>query len=155
MEGEASLLEEERFDLTRLLPHRPPFLMVDRILSLQPGKSAHARKNLSYDAWFFQGHFPSYPVMPGVLILEALAQTAGCALSAQREAAEAPPLGLLTGVEKARFHHQVRPGDLLDLHAEIHSFRHNLGRASGRALVDGELACEAELLFMLVPTPAV
>lgn len=131
-------------DVQALLPHRHPFLLVDRLLEREPGRFARALKSVSLGEPYFAGHFPGYPVMPGVLIVEAMAQTAALA---------AGPLegriGVLAGVDGARFRRPVVPGDQLVLEAEITSLRRAVGKATCRALVDGELAAEAEILFAL------
>jgi 3-hydroxyacyl-[acyl-carrier-protein] dehydratase len=132
------------------LPHRYPFLLVDRVVERVPGQTARAYKNVTINEPFFQGHFPTYPVMPGVLIIEAMAQTAGLALPDD----QGGRLGLLTGVDNARFRRPVVPGDRLDLAADIQKHRGRLVRAVTRAHVDGELVAEAEILFMLVEAGA-
>jgi 3-hydroxyacyl-[acyl-carrier-protein] dehydratase len=135
-------------DVTSLLPHRHPFLFVDRLLAREPGRFARALKNVSLGEPYFLGHFPGYPVMPGVLIVEAMAQTAALA---------AGPLvgriGVLAGVDGARFRRPVVPGDQLVLEAEITSLRRSVGKAACRATVDGELVAEAEILFALRDVP--
>jgi 3-hydroxyacyl-[acyl-carrier-protein] dehydratase len=132
------------------LPHRYPFLLVDRIVERKPGELARAYKNVTINEPFFMGHFPGYPVMPGVLILEALAQTAGLALPDDGEGR----MGLLTGIDRARIRRPVGPGDRLDLVARITRRHGSAVRAEGTASVDGETVAEAEILFMLVEPPA-
>lgn len=139
------------FDIHRilkLLPHRYPFLLVDRVVSCEPGKSIHAYKNVTFDEAFFQGHFPDYPVMPGVLIMEALAQ-AGCLMvCSEAEEADAAFTGkvfLFAGIEKARFRRPVLPGDRLDLHCELVRRKMQLWKMSGCARVDGAVVAEGEL----------
>lgn len=131
------------------LPHRYPFLLVDRIVERVPGEYARAYKNVTINEPFFTGHFPGYPVMPGVLILEALAQVAGLALPDDGEGR----MGLLTGIDRARIRRPVVPGDRLDLLARITRRHGGAVRAEGTASVDGETVAEAAILFMLV-TPA-
>ncbi len=128
------------------LPHRYPFLLVDRVIERVPGQTVHALKNVTVNEPFFQGHFPGRPIMPGVLILEAMAQAAGLALDDQ----DGAPLGVLTGVDKARIRRMVTPGDQLHLHAALVRQRGRLMRAEVRAEVDGRLVAEAEILFMLL-----
>jgi 3-hydroxyacyl-[acyl-carrier-protein] dehydratase len=135
-------------DPVSLLAHRPPFLFVDEIVELTPGTSATAFWNLTGEEWFFAGHFPGRPTLPGVLMCEAIAQTGALAiLSDERFAGKLPLFG---GLDAARFRRQVVPGDRLELQASIGRMSARAGRGSGRALVDGELACECELLFVVV-----
>ena len=131
-----------------LIPHRPPFLLLDRVVEIEPGKRIVGLKivDLERDS-FLQGHFPSYPVMPGVLIVEALAQ-AGAVLVMQ-DRAHAGKVPFFARIDNCRFRQQVRPGDSLRLEVEVTSFRDPVGKAHARALVDGKLACEADLTFAL------
>jgi len=123
---------------------------VDRVVALTPGERAVGIKSVSAGEPYFQGHFPQRPVMPGVLIVEALAQTA--ALLIGEEGGDAIPLFL--GIDKARFRRQVVPGDQLRLEVELLQKRRNVCRFSGRAMVEGEVAAEAEIMAMLVPREA-
>ncbi|MFC4454342.1 3-hydroxyacyl-ACP dehydratase FabZ [Deinococcus sonorensis] len=123
------------------LPHRFPFVMVDRVLSAGDG-TVHAIKNVSVNEPHFQGHFPSEPVMPGVLIVEALAQASMFCLPL-----EPGTIGYLAGVEGARFKRKVVPGDTLHLHVQLDYFRRGLGKTICRAEVDGVVAAEAQILF--------
>lgn len=134
--------------LQELLPHRYPFLLVDRIVELEPGVRAVGLKNVTINEWFFQGHFPDLPLMPGVLIVEALAQVAGVAMIAGTGDKE-PRMGLFAGIDGFRFRKPVRPGDSLRLEATVIRARGALGKASARALVDGEVVAEGELMFAL------
>jgi 3-hydroxyacyl-[acyl-carrier-protein] dehydratase len=137
--------------IRRVLPHRYPFLLVDRILEVsEDGTRAVAIKNVTANEPFFQGHFPDRAIMPGVLIVEALAQAGGAALlgSAAREG----KLAMLAGLDGFRFRRPVVPGDTLRLEVTLLKMRGPIGRVHGRALVDGELVAEGEITFALVPT---
>lgn len=137
--------------IRELLPHRYPFLLVDRILELEPGIRSVGLKNVTANEPFFQGHFPEYPVMPGVLIVEALAQTGGVALKVLDEYKD--KLALFAGINEVRFKRQVKPGDQLLMTVELGKFRRGIGTCTAIATVDGELACKGELMFALVPDP--
>ncbi|MHB1711433.1 MAG: 3-hydroxyacyl-ACP dehydratase FabZ [Acidimicrobiales bacterium] len=130
------------------LPHRPPFLFVSELLTVDPGQSATGSWHLTGDETFFAGHFPGRPTLPGVLMVEALAQLGGVAVLADERFAGRLPL--FGGIEKARFRRQVIPGDVLDLEVTLGRMSARAGRGSGRATVSGALACQAELLFVLV-----
>jgi 3-hydroxyacyl-[acyl-carrier-protein] dehydratase len=130
-----------------VLPHRDPFLFVSEVLEVDPGQRARARWDLTGNEAFFEGHFPGYPVLPGVLIVEALAQTG--ALAVLTDPRFAGRVVLLGGVDRARFRRQVRPGDHLEMSTELEKLSsHGAGYGKGRATVDGELACEARLFFV-------
>ncbi len=133
--------------IIRLLPHRYPFLLVDRVIAYEPCKSLVAIKNVTINEHFFQGHFPGHPVMPGVLIIEALAQASG--LLVQLSIAHNPEqkaLFYLVKVDKARFLQIVKPGDQLELHVEQKRMIRNMGQYQVHAKVDGHVVAEAELL---------
>jgi beta-hydroxyacyl-ACP dehydratase FabZ len=136
-----------------VLPHRYPFLLVDRILSIEPEKRAVGLKNVSVNEAFFQGHFPEYPVLPGVLILEAMAQVGGCLVFASNPAYKGTKLMYLTGIDKARFRRPVVPGDQLVMTLTVLSARPSLIKVRGEARVDGALCAEAEILSTLVDLP--
>jgi 3-hydroxyacyl-[acyl-carrier-protein] dehydratase len=131
-----------------LLPHRYPFLLVDRVTDFKPGESITALKNVTANEPFFQGHFPGHPVMPGVLILEALAQTSGIYEFASREANNESTnfLFLFVSIDKARFRKQVIPGDQLILQADLISKKRNMMKVMGTATVDGVVAASAEIM---------
>lgn len=136
-------------DINRImafLPHRYPFLLVDRVVSLVPNKSVHAYKNVSANEGFFQGHFPGLPVMPGVLIIEALAQASGLmVLSEFDEQRLKESIFLFSGIENAKFRRPVLPGDRLDLYCELTRQKRQLWRMKGTAMVDGQVAVQAEM----------
>ncbi len=134
-------------EIMAIIPHRYPFLLVDRILELEPGQRAVGEKLVTIGEPFFQGHFPDFPIMPGVLIVEALAQT-GCvaALSLPDYRGK---LAFFAGIDKVRFKRPVRPGDTLRLEVKLDKMRRGIGRAIATATVDGQLVCEGELLFAI------
>jgi 3-hydroxyacyl-[acyl-carrier-protein] dehydratase len=129
------------------LPHRFPFLLVDRVLDVVPGKSIVAIKNISINEAYFQGHFPGHPVVPGVLILEALAQAGGVLAYETATAEERIWILYLVGIEESRFRDTVRPGDQLTLRVELVKRRRNLWRFTGVAEVDGKPVAEAQILM--------
>lgn len=133
--------------IKEIIPHRYPFLLVDQITEIEEGKRAVGKKNVTINEPFFQGHFPDYPVMPGVLILEALAQTGAFAMLMKEE--NKGKIGFLAGVDKCRFKRQVTPGDTLKLEVEIVRLKGPIGKGKATATVDGELACEAEITFAI------
>ncbi len=133
-------------EIQKMLPHRYPFLFVDRVLELEPGKSIVGIKNVSMDEPFFQGHFPHRPIMPGVLIVEAMAQAAGVLVS--KTCGTDDNVVYFMSVEKAKFRKPVVPGDQLRLEVEALQSRGKVWKFKGRALVDDKVACEAEFMAM-------
>ena len=133
--------------ISERLPHRYPFLMVDRVLSVTPGKSIVALKNVTANEAYFVGHFPGHPVMPGVLVLEALAQAGGVLAWESVSEDDRRWILYLVGIDNARFKHPVRPGDQLVLKVDLVQRRRNLWRYEARAEVDGKLVAEAEFLM--------
>ncbi|WP_431189501.1 3-hydroxyacyl-ACP dehydratase FabZ [Aciduricibacillus chroicocephali] len=134
-------------EIKQIIPHRYPFLLVDKVLEVEEGSRVVAIKNVSINEPFFQGHFPDYPVMPGVLIVEAMAQVGAIAMLGKEE--NKGKIGFLAGVDKCRFKRQVKPGDQLKLEVEITRLKGAIGKGKGRATVDGEVACEAEIMFAI------
>ena len=131
--------------IRELIPHRYPFLLVDRIEKVEPGVRAGGIKNVTQNEPFFEGHFPDYPVMPGVLIVEAMAQVGAVGVMALEEFRG--KLALFAGIDGVRFRRQVIPGDTLRMEVELTRLKGRAGRGKGVATVDGERVCEAELKF--------
>jgi 3-hydroxyacyl-[acyl-carrier-protein] dehydratase len=148
---EAIMLDSRQ--IQAIIPHRYPMLLVDRIIEIEEGKRVVGIKNVSHGDGFFVGHFPDFPVMPGVLIVEALAQVGSVALLMMPEYKGKIPF--FAGIDGVRFKRPVRPGDVLRLEIELGKMRRGFGKGTGRATVDGELACEGELLFALADVPQV
>ena len=142
-----------RDQVLELLPHRPPFLLVDEVLEGEEGVRCVAIRTLKDDDFWFAGHFPGNPVMPGVLVVEALAQTATIATASGGDIAG--KIGLFAGIDKVRFKRVVKPGDTLRLEAEIVAVHGPVGRARVKATVDGQLACRGELMFAIVDAAAI
>ena len=141
------------FDIQEILGfllHRYPFLLIDRVVEFEPTKRLVAIKNVTINEPFFQGHFPGYPIMPGVLVVEAMAQAGGMIMMAEIPDRE-KKLVVFTGIERAKFRRPITPGDQIRIEVEVLSFRTRAGRIHGRALVDGKLACEATLTCQVVP----
>jgi 3-hydroxyacyl-[acyl-carrier-protein] dehydratase len=131
-----------------VLPHRPPFLFVDEIIALEPGVSATGRWHLTGDEWFFAGHFPGRPTLPGVLMCEAIAQVgAYVVLCDERFSGKLPLFG---GLDGARFRRQVGPGDTLELNVTLGRMSARAGKGAGVATLNGDKACECDLMFVLV-----
>ncbi|MGL5047017.1 MAG: 3-hydroxyacyl-ACP dehydratase FabZ [Shewanella sp.] len=135
-------------EILKYLPHRYPFLLIDRVLDYTPGVSLQAIKNVSINEPFFQGHFPVQPVMPGVLILEAMAQATGL-LAFKTMSSDVPPPGVLyyfAGIDNARFRRVVEPGDQIHFDVKMIKERRGIGVFYGEAKVDGEVVCSAEIM---------
>ncbi len=140
-------------EIMKILPHRYPFLLVDRILELDPAKRIVGLKNVTVNEPFFQGHFPGMPVMPGVLIIEAMAQVAGVMIYRDLPDRD-KKLIYFTGIENARFRRPVVPGDQLRIEIEALNRRANFGKMQGRTTVDGKLVADAVVFFAIVDRPA-
>ena len=140
-------------EITRLIPHRWPFLLVDRIVEEERSRGyIRGQKGVTASEWFFQGHFPELPVMPGVLQVEALAQT--MAVYVAREEGFGDRIGLFAAIDECRFKRIVQPGDLLTLEVTMEKLGRRMGRGRAVASVDGEVACEATLSFIIPPEGA-
>lgn len=138
----------DAIDVQAVLPHRYPFLLVDRVVEFDPGRRAVGLKNVTVNDPYFQGHFPGRPVFPGVLIVEALAQLGGV-LAIRSSSAEKSPIVYLTGIDKAKFRKPVIPGDQIRLEVEVIKRRPPFWKMQGRAFVGTDLVCEAESTAML------
>ena len=139
-------------EIMKFLPHRYPFLLVDKILELEPDKRIVGLKNVTINEQFFQGHFPGAPVMPGVLIIESMAQVAGVLIYRDLPDKD-KKLIYFSGIENAKFRRPVLPGDQLRVEMQLLNRRNNFGKMQGRATVDGKLAAEAVVLFAIVEKP--
>lgn len=147
-------IEENILDINKILeylPHRYPFLLIDRVIMIEDGKRIEGIKNVTINEPFFQGHFPGWPVMPGVLQLEALAQLSGILLLKKPE--DRGNLAFFMAVDKARFRKPVLPGDQLRLIGEVLKLKKRLLKVKGTAMVEGTVVCEAELMFSVFPRP--
>lgn len=134
-----------RREIEEIIPHRDPFLFLDEVTVIEPGVRVVARKRVREDEWYLRGHFPGRPIMPGVLMVEALAQAGAVAVLAEEE--NRGKLALFAGIEDVRFKRIVRPGDELELTCEVERVRGPIGRGKVRATVDGELAVRGTLTF--------
>ena len=135
-------------EIQKILPHRYPFLLIDKITEMEEGKSITGIKNVTVNEPFFQGHFPGMPIMPGVLITEALAQAGAVLLLGMEE--NKGKIGVFTGINNFKFRRQVVPGDVLELNAELLTYRHGMGKANVKATVDGQVAAMGEISFAVV-----
>jgi len=140
-------MEMSRKDIENIIPHRDPFLLLDKIVKIDYGKKIKAIKYVKKDEPYFKGHFPGIPIMPGVLIIETIAQ-AGAVLMLMRPENKGK-LVLFAGINRARFKRIVKPGDELTIELELKNSRKNIGRAIGRVTVENEVVCIAEILFAL------
>jgi 3-hydroxyacyl-[acyl-carrier-protein] dehydratase len=134
-----------RAEIEAILPHRDPFLLIDEVVELEPGRRVVARKRVAEDEWYLRGHFPGRPVMPGVLIVEALAQTGAVAVLSLEE--NRGRIALFAGIDDVRFKRIVEPGDELELECELEQMRGPVGKGKARATVDGQLAARGTLTF--------
>jgi 3-hydroxyacyl-[acyl-carrier-protein] dehydratase len=134
-----------RAEIEAILPHRDPFLLIDEVLELEPGERVRARKRIAEDEWYLRGHFPGRPVMPGVLIVEAMAQTGAVAVLSQEE--NRGRLALFAGIDDVRFKRIVEPGDELELECSLEQVRGPIGKGKATAHVGGELAARGMLTF--------
>jgi 3-hydroxyacyl-[acyl-carrier-protein] dehydratase len=137
-------------EILGLLPHRYPFLLIDRIIEFEPTKRLVAIKNVTINEPFFQGHFPGYPIMPGVLVIEAMAQAGAIIVMAEIQDRD-KKLVVFTGIEKAKFRRPVTPGDQLRIEVDVLSMKTRVGRIEGKAYVDDKVACQAILTCQVVP----
>jgi 3-hydroxyacyl-[acyl-carrier-protein] dehydratase len=140
-----------RAEIEAILPHREPFLLLDEVVELEPGARVTARKLVREDEWYLSGHFPGNPIMPGVLMVEALAQTGAVAVLSQEE--NRGKLVLFAGIDDLRFKRVVRPGDELELTCELERMRGPIGKGRGRVTVGGELAVRGTLTFAVADRP--
>lgn len=147
--GKRSDVVFDALALQKILPHRYPFLLVDRIVELEPMKRVVGIKNVTINEPFFNGHFPGHPIMPGVLIVEAMAQTGGILLLETQEAPQ-DKLIYFTGMDKVKFRKPVYPGDQLRFEMELLKFRQSICKMAGRTFVEDRLVCEAELSAAVV-----
>ncbi len=135
----------DRAGIEAILPHRAPFLLIDEVVELEPGQRVVARKRVREDEWYLRGHFPGRPVMPGVLIVEAMAQTGAVAVLSEEE--NRGRIALFAGIDKTRFKRIVEPGDELELECTLEHVRGPIGRGRARATVEGQLAARGTLTF--------
>jgi beta-hydroxyacyl-ACP dehydratase FabZ len=135
-------------EIQKLIPHRFPMLLVDRIIDMVPGESITGIKNVTMNEWFFQGHYPGEPIMPGVLIVEAMAQTGGVLMMKMLEGQQGKSIYFMT-IDNVKFRKTVVPGDTLKFEVKIVQFKGKIGKIHGEAYVDGKLAAEADMMAMI------
>lgn len=154
MDNENCILEGRQVleiaDIMAILPHRYPFLLIDRIIEIERKKRIVALKSVTINEPFFQGHFPGYPIMPGALVVEAIAQAGGVLLMPEVPDRHSK-LMVFTGIERARFRKPVVPGDQLRIEVNVLNWKPRVAKMEGHAMVDGKLACEATVMCALVP----
>jgi 3-hydroxyacyl-[acyl-carrier-protein] dehydratase len=141
----------DRAGIEAILPHREPFLLLDEVTEIEPGVRVVARKRVREDEWYLAGHFPGNPIMPGVLMVEAMAQCGAVAVLSEEE--NKGKLALFAGIDDVRFKRIVRPGDELELVCELERMRGPVGKGKARATVDGDLAVRGTLTFALTEMP--
>ncbi|WGI20686.1 3-hydroxyacyl-ACP dehydratase FabZ [Amylibacter sp. IMCC11727] len=146
-----ALLSADIQDIKRMIPHRYPFLLIDRVRDIDLNKSAVGIKNVTYNEPHFQGHFPAQPIMPGVTIVEAMAQTAAVLVVKTLDMMDNDMLVYFLSIDKCKFRHPVTPGDQLELHVKVIRGRGKLWRFFGEGVVDGKVVAEAEFNAMMVP----
>ncbi len=151
-EGQTPSQVIEIQEIMQLLPHRYPFLLIDRVVEMQPRQRIVCLKNVTVNEPFFQGHFPGYPLMPGVLMVEAIAQAGGALLLREFPDRESK-LMVFTGIDNAKFRRPVTPGDQLRIEVEVVQWRSRAVKMQGTATVDGKVACQATVTCQLVPRP--
>jgi 3-hydroxyacyl-[acyl-carrier-protein] dehydratase len=150
-ETNGALLSADIQDIKRMIPHRYPFLLIDRVREIDLNKSAVGIKNVTYNEPHFQGHFPAQPIMPGVTIVEAMAQTAAVLVVKTLDMIDNDMLVYFLSIDKCKFRHPVTPGDQLELHVKVIRGRGKLWRFFGEGKVDGKVVAEAEFNAMMVP----
>lgn len=134
-------------EIKKILPHRDPFLLIDRVVEMEVGKSAHAIKCVSNLEPYFKGHFPGHPVMPGVLQIETMAQTGAVSILSMEE--HKGKIAFFSGIKNAKFRREVVPGDVLDIYVEMTRLRKNFGQGIGKIFIGEEFVCEAEISFFI------
>ncbi len=139
--------ELNKEQIKEIIPHRKPFLLVDEVTEIEPGKKIKAIKYVDRDEYFFEGHFPSNPIMPGVLLVESIAQAGAISLLSLDE--HRHKIALFAGIDRVRFKRIIRPGDKLEIDVKCLQFRKGVGKARGTVKVGGVLACSAEIMFAL------